>query len=85
MESRIRQHALLAVVLASVAATAAAATQDDEKQNKVQCFGVAKAGQNDCGNGTHDCSGLAKVDNDKFDFKFVPRGTCEKMGGVVDS
>lgn len=36
-------------------------------QEKEKCFGIAKAGQNDCANrsGTHSCAGQSKVDNDK--------------------
>jgi uncharacterized membrane protein len=49
----------------------------------VNCYGVAKAGQNDCSSktGVHDCAGQAKVDHDKGDFKTMPKGTCEKLGG----
>jgi uncharacterized membrane protein len=82
MQSKLSRQALLAVALAGIAATASAATQTEET---VACYGIAKAGQNDCGSktGVHDCAGQAKVDRDKGDFKTVPKGTCEKMGGTV--
>lgn len=73
---------MLAVALASLA-TAGVSTARAE--DNVKCFGIAKAGQNDCASktGVHGCAGEAKVDNDKGDFKSVPKGTCEKMGGTV--
>jgi uncharacterized membrane protein len=51
---------------------------------KEKCFGVAKAGQNDCANltGTHSCAGQSKVDNDKGEWKYVAAGTCKTMGGL---
>ena len=52
---------------------------------KEKCFGIAKAGQNDCANlaGTHSCAGQAKVDNDKGEWKYVPAGTCKQMKGMT--
>ncbi len=52
---------------------------------KEKCFGIAKAGQNDCANlsGTHSCAGQAKVDNDKGEWKYVPAGTCKQMQGMT--
>lgn len=49
------------------------------------CFGVAKAGQNDCSTAKHSCNGQATVDNAPDDFKYVPRGTCEKIGGKLSA
>ena len=51
---------------------------------KEKCYGVAKAGQNDCANlaGTHSCAAQATVDNDPGDWKVVARGTCEELGGL---
>ena len=50
---------------------------------KEKCYGVSKAGQNDCAsaNGSHSCAGQAKADNDTNEWKFVAKGTCEQMGG----
>jgi uncharacterized membrane protein len=48
-----------------------------------RCFGVAKAGQNDCSTATHACNGQSTVDFSPDDFKLVPMGTCERMGGRV--
>ena len=45
------------------------------------CFGVAKAGKNDCKAGAHDCKGLSTVDSDPQSFVLVPVGTCEKIAG----
>jgi len=83
MKSNLSRRALIAAALAGMAATAVAATPEEAK---VQCYGIAKAGQNDCGSktGVHDCAGKATVDNDKGDFKIVPMGTCEKLGGTID-
>ncbi len=50
-----------------------------------KCFGVAKAGHNDCGSNktAHACAGQSKVDNDPHDFKYVKTGTCKEMGGSM--
>ncbi|OSZ63712.1 hypothetical protein CAP39_13755 [Sphingomonas sp. IBVSS1] len=66
-----------AAVLAALAAGAATAA---EKPKMEKCFGVAKAGQNDCaaGAGT-SCAGTSKVDYQKNAWKLVPAGTCTKI------
>jgi uncharacterized membrane protein len=71
---------LLALGITAVSQSALAA--DDAKD---KCYGVAKAGQNDCGGkySKHSCAGQGKIDNDQNDFKLVPQGTCEKMGGKL--
>jgi len=52
---------------------------------KEKCYGIAKAGQNDCANlaGTHSCAGQSKVDNDKGEWKYVATGTCKQMNGLT--
>ena len=78
-----KRQALIAAALASLCATTvgtAAATDDKEK-----CFGVAKAGQNDCAaaNGAHSCAGQSKIDMGANDWKYVAKGSCEKAGGKL--
>jgi len=46
-----------------------------------RCFGVAKAGQNDCQAGSHACAGQATVDRAGYDYVVVPAGTCDKIAG----
>ncbi len=54
-------------------------------QSKEKCYGIAKAGQNDCANlsGTHSCAGQSKLDNDKGEWKYVAKGTCKQMMGLT--
>jgi uncharacterized membrane protein len=74
-----RHVASLAFTLAAlVAGVAHADTQKDAKKPAVEkCWGVAKAGQNDCaaGPGT-TCAGTAKADYQANAWKNVPAGTC---------
>ncbi|WP_109481293.1 DUF2282 domain-containing protein [Paraburkholderia sp. C35] len=83
MKSDTARHALIATALAGLAVVTPQLAHADKK---VQCYGIAKAGQNDCASktGVHGCAGEAKVDNDKGDFKNLPEGTCKKLGGTVD-
>ena len=60
-----------------------AATASAEDAAKEKCLGIAEAGKNDCANAAHSCSGQAKTDKDPKDWKYVPKGECEKMGGKV--
>ena len=80
MNKRLIATSTLASALAIALAPAHAA---DAKAPQEKCYGVAKAGQNDCAtaNGSHSCAGQAKADNDANDWKYVAKGSCEKMGG----
>jgi uncharacterized membrane protein len=80
-----KRQALIAAALASVCAAQATASGQMEMQSasEEKCFGVAKAGQNDCGTSTHGCAGLATTDKDPAEWKMVPKGTCEKAGGKL--
>ncbi|MBV8502851.1 MAG: DUF2282 domain-containing protein [Paucibacter sp.] len=61
-----------------------AQAQADDKAPKEKCYGIAKAGQNDCSNisGSHSCAGQAKADNAADDWKFVAKGSCKSAGGL---
>ncbi len=69
---------LLVLGLASGNASAA-----DKKMEMEKCFGIAKAGMNDCSSNksVHSCAGQASKNNDPQDFVAVPKGTCEKIAG----
>jgi len=68
-----------ALVVASTAAHAADAK--DMKPAMEKCFGVAKAGKNDCASGGHSCAGQSTKDMDKASFVEVPAGVCAKLAG----
>ena len=83
MDDRAKIAAGLAVTGAFAAALGAAvmsekaAAADDPSKEK--CYGVAKAGENDCAAGASGCSGTSKMDYQGNVFKLVPKGTCTTM------
>ena len=74
--AKIAGLALSAGITAGLAAAPAAA----QKQPMEKCYGVAKAGQNDCaaGPGT-SCSGTSTRDYQGNAWKLVAKGSCEKI------
>jgi uncharacterized membrane protein len=79
----MNQRALIAAAAATLLSTSFLATPV-MAQAKEKCYGIAKAGQNDCANlaKTHSCAGQSKVDNDKGEWKYVAAGTCASMKGL---
>lgn len=57
------------------------AMAEGKKMDMEKCFGIAKAGKNDCSSNksAHSCAGQATRDKDPMDFVAVPKGTCEKI------
>ena len=80
MNHRLIASSALASVLALGLVTQATA----KGKPKEKCYGIAKAGQNDCANiaGTHSCSGTATSDNDPGSWKYVATGTCKSLSGM---
>ena len=78
------QRAMIAATAAAVMSLSLVA-MPAAAQEKEKCFGIAKAGQNDCAsvNGSHSCAGQSKVDMDKAEWKFVAKGTCKSMKGLT--
>jgi len=66
----------LAALSSAQAGPAAVPGFDHEK-----CYGVAKAGKNDCQTATHSCAGTATKDAAADSWIYVPAGTCDKIAG----
>jgi uncharacterized membrane protein len=84
MDKQVIIQSALASLLAFGALSAQAGPVAPDA-SKDKCYGVAKAGANDCASasGSHACAGEAKADKAPGDWKYVAKGTCEKMGGSM--
>ena len=81
MNQRALFASAAAALLSTVLVSNTAMAQDAAKE---KCFGIAKAGQNDCANlsGSHSCAGQSKGSDDKGEWKYVAKGTCASMKGM---
>ncbi|MEO8156359.1 MAG: DUF2282 domain-containing protein [Betaproteobacteria bacterium] len=79
------QRLIVSTALAGLIALASAGSGLAAEKSKEKCYGIAKAGQNDCANatGTHSCAGQASTDNAPAEWNYVAKGTCDKLGGKL--
>ena len=52
-----------------------------DKPQGEKCYGLAKAGKNDCQTASSACAGTNKQDGNLTAFIYVPKGTCDKIVG----
>jgi len=68
----------------STALLIGAAAQSQAQGNIEKCYGVSKAGKNDCQTASSSCAGTSKKDHEASAWLGVPKGTCEKIvGGML--
>lgn len=53
----------------------------DEATHLEKCYGINRAGKNDCASGAHSCAGQATRARDPRSFVEVPVGACSKIAG----
>ncbi|MFM9853907.1 MAG: DUF2282 domain-containing protein [Sphingomonadaceae bacterium] len=78
-----------ALTMAALAGAIAIATAQANAQTNVpkpsykfeKCYGVAKAGMNDCFTKSNACGSTTKRDNEPQAWVYVPAGTCKKLTG----
>jgi len=70
--------AALSGLMGIVTTTLAQAADDDREQ----CAGIVRAGQNDCATSQNACHGHVTSDADPEAWIYVPKGTCAKLIGA---
>lgn len=53
-----------------------------EKAKPEKCYGIVKAGKNDCQTAASSCAGTAKKDGQRDAWVYLPKGTCGKIVGA---
>lgn len=78
--SKVIAHSALASLFA-VTVMAASTPVEAGKKKMEKCYGIVKAGKNDCQTANSACAGTSEVDGAKDAFIALPKGTCEKIVG----
>lgn len=55
--------------------------QGADKPGMEKCYGVTKAGKNDCAANGHSCAGQSKADKGANEWVSLPKGTCDRLVG----
>jgi uncharacterized membrane protein len=75
--------ATLASAVALAATVADAQTNVPKPTYKFEkCYGIVKAGKNDCFSARHSCGGTSVKDNEPDAWIYVPAGACGKITGA---
>ena len=73
-------------IAAALAAAIAVPAVTQAQGNVEKCYGIAKAGKNDCQTDHSSCAGTSKKDGQTDAWLAVPKGACEKIvGGKLTS
>lgn len=72
--------AIALTTMTAIVTPSAALAQETEK-----CYGIVKAGMNDCQTASQSCAGSSTKDNQPDAFLIIPKGMCEKIvGGMLN-
>lgn len=82
MSKRVFIASALAAAIAGPALVAAQGPAPEPSFQAEKCYGIAKAGKNDCAStGNNSCAGTSRADADPRAWIFVPAGYCERIVG----
>ena len=80
MNKRLLITSAIAAAVAGTALVAQAQPAKEPSFKAEKCYGIAKAGKNDCAStGANSCAGTSKADADPRAWIFVPAGYCERI------
>lgn len=80
-KTKIIKSAIAAFFTLLANSQSVAAPQDAHQNIEEKCYGVVKAGMNDCATAKSSCAGSSVKDDQEDAFVFMPKGLCEKLTG----
>ena len=76
------RKALITAAVSSLFAVGALAVSTQANAQEVEkCYGIVKAGANDCAGPGHTCQGQASEDAHPDEYILLPAGTCDRIAG----
>ena len=82
MNRRLMITTALAAALSTPALLSAQKPAPKPTFQAEKCYGIAKAGKNDCAStGNNSCGGTSKLNSDPKAWIYVPAGYCEPIVG----
>jgi uncharacterized membrane protein len=80
MNKRVIIASAIAAAVAGTALVAQAGPAPEPSFKAEKCYGIAKAGKNDCAStGNNSCAGMSKANADPRAWVYVPAGYCERI------
>jgi uncharacterized membrane protein len=80
MNKRVFIASTLAAAVAAPSLVSAQTPAPTPSFKAEKCYGLAKAGKNDCAStGNNSCAGTSKVNADPKAWIYVPEGYCERI------
>jgi uncharacterized membrane protein len=73
--------AVAAALAMPIAAGAQSGPAPKPKFEAEKCYGIAKAGKNDCQTANSSCAGTSRRDNQGDAWIYIPAGSCDKLVG----
>jgi uncharacterized membrane protein len=82
MNKRVLIGSALAAAMAAPSVVSAQGPAPTPPFKAEKCYGIAKAGQNDCASsGNNECAGTSKVNMELRAWIYVPEGYCQRIQG----
>jgi len=81
MTKPLKTSVFVASAMAAALSTAAIPAAQAKDKAMEKCYGIVKAGQNDCSTATSSCAGTSTKDGQKDAWILMAKGTCEKIVG----
>jgi uncharacterized membrane protein len=81
MTTHVRTIVAISAVLALGSFVVSSGAVAADKADTEKCYGVAKAGKNDCAGAAHACAGQSRNDANAKEWVSLPKGTCERIVG----
>lgn len=69
------------IAFLTLASTNTVFAENPVPQATEKCYGIVKAGMNDCATATASCAGSSIKDNQSDAFLLLPVGVCDKIVG----
>lgn len=76
---KIIKSAITSFLAISTIGTCVTSTNAIAAEKMEKCYGIVKAGLNDCKTAKASCAGSSTKDKQRDAFIFVPTGTCDKI------
>jgi uncharacterized membrane protein len=77
-----RQTILTTAIVSAMSAVASAQVHPEKPTYAYEkCYGIARAGFNDCFTAKNSCAGTTTKDSEPQAWIYVPKGTCSRIVG----